>query len=43
MGKPKKNRSNDITLTKLAIVTAVISLLNGLIALITRIIELLSK
>lgn len=43
MGKPKKNRSNDNCFSKIAIVTAIISLLNGLITLITKIIEMLSE
>ena len=43
MGKSKKNRNNDSTLTKLVIVNAILALLNGLITLVTKLIDLLSK
>ncbi len=41
MAKNKKSR-NDNTALKIAIVSAIISLLNSLITLITKIIDLLS-
>lgn len=41
--RKKKNRRNESNLSKMAIVTATLSLLNGLITLITKIIELLDK
>lgn len=43
MGSKKNNRRNDTDLKKLALATAIISLLNGLITLITKLIDLLSK
>lgn len=43
MGSKKNNRNNDLTLTKLLIVNAIMTLLNGLITLIIKLIDLLSK
>lgn len=43
MGNKKNNRKNDTTLTKLLIVNAIMTLLNGLITLIIKLIDLLSK
>ena len=44
MGRRKKrNRESDATLHKVNITIAIINLLNGLIALITKLIELLDR
>lgn len=43
MGSKKNNRKNDITLAKLLIVNAIITLLNGLITLVLKLIDFLSK
>ncbi len=42
MGKSKKNRNNDITLTKLLIVKAILEVLTVVVTLILKLIDQLS-
>lgn len=41
--RKKKNRRNDNTTTKLVIITAIINLVNSLITMLDKVIELLSR
>ena len=39
MGNKKRNRNNDLTLTKLLIVKAILELLNVIIAIIAKLVD----